>query len=229
MAEQKQESLAPAYVPWRTLMNYINGLRDSGLPSQINRSVMANASYSTQAQLLAGMQYLGLIDKNGAPQAILSQWVEADEANQKKIIGKILADRYAFVFDTIDVARASPAEVEKQFRERGINGSTAERAVGFFLNAAEAAGITLSPHLKKKNGTSSGVPRRSRSPRKRQRQEGNKIPAEEMPSKFVGTSDPWLAKFPDFSPEWDEKIQQTWFEVFEKLMALRKTGTAKAE
>src|ERR1700730_8482301 len=126
MAEQKQEHLAPAYVPWRTLTNYINSLRESGLPSQINRSVMDKTSYSGQAQLLAGMRYLGLIDKNGTPQAILSQWVEADEANQTKIIGKILTDRYAFVFDTIDVARARPAEVEKQFRERGIGGSTAK-------------------------------------------------------------------------------------------------------
>lgn len=228
MAEQKQESLAPAYVPWRTLINYINSLRESSLPSQINRSVMANASYSTQAQLLAAMQYLGLIDKNGAPQTILSQWVEADEANQKKIIGKILTDRYTFVFDTIDVARASPAEVEKQFRERGIGGSTAVRAVAFFLNAADAAGMTLSPHLKKKNGSSSGAPRRARSSRKKQRQESNKPLAEHVPSTF-DASDPWLAKFPDFKPEWDEKIQQKWFEAFEKLMALRKTGAAKAE
>src|ERR1700730_3747883 len=102
MAEHKQEGLAPAYVPWRTLTNYINSLRESSLPSQINRSVMASASYSTQAQLLAGMQYLGLIDKKGTPQAILSQWVEADETNQTKIILKILTDRYTFVFDTID-------------------------------------------------------------------------------------------------------------------------------
>lgn len=228
MAEQKQEHLAPAYVPWRTLMNYINSLRESGLPSQINRSVMEKTSYSGQAQLLAGMRYLGLIDAPGTPQAILAQWVEADEANQTKIIGKILSDRYNFVFDNLDLARASPAEVDKQFRERGVTGSTAIRAVSFFLNAADAAGITLSPHLKKKSGSSTGVTRRTRSPRKRQRPEGNKTHAEDMPTESNGASDPWLAKFPDFNPEWDEKIQQIWFEAFEKLMA-RKTGAAKAE
>jgi hypothetical protein len=228
MAEQKKERLAPAYVPWRTLMNYINSLRESGLPSQINRSVMDKTSYSGQAQLLAGMRYLGLIDTLGTPQAILAQWIEADEANQTKIIGKILSDCYKFVFDNLDLARASPAEVDKQFRERGIDGSTAERAVAFFLNAADAAGIILSPHLKKKT-RSSGALRRTRSPRKRQRQEGNKPPAEDMRHDFNGGADPWLAKFPDFNPEWDEKIQQTWFEAFQKLMAIRKTGAAKAD
>jgi len=223
MAEQKQEHLAPAYVPWRTLTNYINSLRESSLPSQINRSVMDKTSYSGQAQLLAGMRYLGLIDTHGTPQAILAQWVEADEANQTKIIGKILSDRYAFVFDNLDVGRASPAEVEKQFRERGIVGSTAERAVAFFLNAADAAGVTLSPHLKKKNRSSSGVPRRTRSPHRKRGSNGTK-PDSVTPLAVApipaGFQDLLLQKFPQFDPGWADALKQQWFEGFQKLMGM---------
>ncbi len=223
MAEQKQESLAPAYVPWATLINYINSLRESGLPSQINRSVMGKASYSAQAQLLAGMRYLGLIDTHGTPLAILSQWVEADGANQAKIIEKILTDRYAFVFDNLDLTRASPAEVEKQFRERGVTGSTAVRAIAFFLNAADSAGITLSPHLKKKNGSSTGGARPTRSPRKKQRSNGTKTepvtPASAAPIP-PGFQDQLLQKFPQFDPAWTDAIKQQWFEGFQKLMGM---------
>lgn len=140
----------------------------------------------------------------------------------KRSFSLALTDRYTFVFDTIDVTRASPAEVEKQFRERGIGGSTAERAVAFFLNAADAAGITLSPHLKKKNGSSSGVPRRTRSPRKKQRSNakpdvGTPTPAPRIPAGF---QDQLLQKFPEFDPAWADALKQQWFEGFQKLMGM---------
>jgi hypothetical protein len=31
-----------------------------------------------------------------------------------------------------------------------------------------------------------------------------------------------IAKFPDFDPAWPADVQQSWFEAFEKIMALTK-------
>jgi hypothetical protein len=231
MDEQKQQSLSPAYVPWRTFMNFINSLRESSLPSQINRSVMGTLSYSAQAQLLAAMRFLNLIDTDGNPQTTLSQLVEADEASQPQIIEKILRNRYAFVFDGLDLMRATPAEADKLFRERRITGSTVVRAIAFFLSAAESAGIPLSPHLKKKKNGSSGVPRRARSIRRKQGPgEGNRDnePENNKPIVPADFQNQLLEKFPKFDPAWTDDLKAKWFEGFQKLMGMappvKKTG-----
>jgi hypothetical protein len=230
MASQKHQEVAPAYVPWRTFTNFINGLRETGLPSQINRSVMGNLSYSAQAQLLGGMRSLRLIDDQGKPTPILAQLIEADEANQPKIVAKVLGERYGFVFDHLQLDRATPAEVEKQFKEAGITGSTVVRAVAFFLSGAEAAGIPLSAHLKKKNG-SAAASMRSSAPRKKRRvdpekQNGQPRGGQNLPNPPAGFQNQLLGKFPEFDPTWDDTIKKQWFDGFQKLMAMAPTPSS---
>jgi hypothetical protein len=226
MADKEIGKIAPAYVPWRTFMNFINGLRETDVPSQINRSVMTNLSYSAQAQLLSGLRYLGLINTDGKPLANLSRFVGATEATQKEIIKAIITERYGFVFNALDLSRASSEELEKQFRAEGIGGSTVVRATSFFLGAAEAAGIQLSAHLKKKTSVAPAT-RRQRVAKRKVRNGANgqdeTPPPAAVPTDMMGKL---LEKFPQFDPNWPDPIKTKWFEGFDRLMvsAAKKEG-----
>ena len=181
---------------------------------------MTNLSYSTQAQLLAAMRYLNLINTEGTPQPILARFVDTEEAKQSEIVSEILKDRYAFVFTTLDLSRATMEELEKRFKEVGITGSTVGRAVGFFLGAADAGGIQLSPHIKK--SAPSAAPRTSRPRGKRRPKINNGKPHENLPPPPQQTPSPLterlMDKFPEFDPSWPDEIKKQWFAGFGELM-----------
>ena len=119
MSDEKLDKTTPAYIPWRTFRSFVNGLRETRLPSQINRSVMSNLSYSTQAQLLAALRFLELIDSNGTPQPILSRLTDASEEEQPAVIKELITQRYGFVFLTLDLERVTTEEIKRQFRRLG--------------------------------------------------------------------------------------------------------------
>jgi hypothetical protein len=227
MSDEKQDRAAPAYIPWATFLNFINRLRETGMPTQINRSVITNLSYSTQAQLLAALRYLRLVDATGAPQRTLSQLVEANETDRKGIIKLLLEERYPFVFSTLDLSRTTTEEIERQFRQVGITGSTVGRAVAFFLSAAESAGLTISPHVKKRTPTSNGAstpPRQRRSRQRKRTGPGVAPPTPPLtpplapnPQSMEGQL---LDKFPTFDPAWPDDLKKAWFDDFKDLMGM---------
>jgi len=226
MSDEKQDKAAPAYIPWATFINFISRLRETGIPTQINRSVITNLSYSTQAQLLAALRYLRLVDSVGAPQPTLAELIQANETDRKDIVKKLLEERYPFVFSSLDLARTTTEEIERQFRQAGITGSTVGRAVAFFLAAAESAGLTISPHVKKRTASANGS---STAPRQRRNRPRKRTSAEVLPPvppTPPPASDPQsmegqlLGKFPTFDPGWSEDLKKAWFEDFKDLMGM---------
>ena len=228
MSDEKQDKPAPAYIPWRTFSNFIKSLRETRMPTQVNRSLMSNLSYSTQAQLLAALRFLELIDSQGVPQPILSRIVDASEKDEGAVIKELIEQRYAFVFSSLDLERVTTDEIEKQFRQEGIKGSTVTRAVAFFLGAAEAAGFTPSPHLKRRTkGVSASAPRQ-RKGRRRARPDGgaaNVIPPAPPtpPSNGAQTmEEQLLGKFPELDNSWGDELKKLWFQDFKELMGMVK-------
>jgi Family of unknown function (DUF5343) len=221
MRDDEKQKTSPPYVAWRTFLNFISSLRETGLPSQINRSVMSHLSYSTQAQLLAALRSLGMTDAAGTPTSILAQLVDANEKNQGAVINKILRDNYAFIFNNLDLSRATPDELDNQFKKVGISGSTVGRAVAFFLGAAGSSGYALSAHIKKIGTPSTGA-KASRPTRKRRIQAKPNVETKRGVTAGApnanGFEHSLLNKFPDFDPNWPEEIKKSWFEGFKQLM-----------
>jgi hypothetical protein len=229
MSDEKPDKPSPAYIPWRTFGNFIKSLRETRIPTQVNRSLMNNLSYSTQAQLLAALRFLELIDSQGTPQPMLSRIVDASEKDEGSVIKELIERRYAFVFSSLDLERVTTEEIERQFRQEGITGSTVTRAVAFFLGAAEAAGFTLSPHLKKrtKSGGTVSAPRQRRANRKRMRSGGgsaNIIPPPPPPTSTDAQTmeEQLLDKFPALDNSWGEELKKLWFQDFKELMGMVK-------
>jgi hypothetical protein len=226
MSAESEQRTAPPYASYTSYANYLDHLRATGsLPTRIDKSVMSHLNYGTQQALITTLRYLGLIDENDMPTLRLEMMVKAPEEKRPEFTLALLKAGYPYLFDgSLDLARATPAELEERFRaEGGITGSTVHKSIAFFLTAASTAGVTLSPHLTKRKPAAGGNGRRSRVRTRRQKATEEEISQRAAP-RFA--DDPWLSKFPDFDPTWPDDIKAKWFAGFENLMKTRKKAEA---
>jgi hypothetical protein len=158
-------TVSPPYCTYRQLTNLFNTLRETRVPSRVDRSLFGNMSGGTAYSLLSSLKFLKLTDNDGIPQPLLREIVEADEGSRKPLIHRMLQAAYPPLMDgPINLAEASGGQFDELLREEyGIKGSTVDKVASFFLAAAEDAGIPLSPHLRKRrpSGTSSAPRKRS--------------------------------------------------------------------
>lgn len=148
MAEQTSNTPTPAYVSYKAFSRFINGLRDGHLPSRIDRSILGAMSGSGQSALLGTLEYLNLIDAQGKPQPGLEQLVTLSGAQYNAKLKELLVGSYGFLLQGIDLKRATGAQVHEAFRKQNLQGSTAVKAIAFFLAAAKDAGIEISKHVR---------------------------------------------------------------------------------
>lgn len=165
MVAETKKPETPPYCSYATFINFLKGLKETGIPSRIDKSILGKLSGSAQSALLAGLKWLALIDDAGLPTAKLEELVEADDTSYPKILASVLNERYNFMTDgSINLAKATGSQVEGKFREYGISGSTVIKTMSFFITAATAAKVPLGPHVKApKQLPPSGAKRRLKS------------------------------------------------------------------
>jgi hypothetical protein len=161
MAEKLDKKVFPPYVSFKSFISFINSLRDSSLPTQIDRSMMRSMSGAQQSAMISGLRYFRLIDENDRPTALMKQVVEASDENQKDVLKPALETAYSFLFGDgeFDLDRATGQQLADKFREQGISGSTVIKSISFFLAAAKAVGIKYSTHIKPPQATRNGAKR----------------------------------------------------------------------
>jgi Family of unknown function (DUF5343) len=161
MALDGTKTDTPPYSSYATFVNFIKGLRTTGVPSRIDKSVLSKMSGSGQSALIAGLKWLNLIDSVGQPTEQLEALVNADESSYGVRLSSVLEDSYSFMADnSIDLAKATGSQVEQKFRDYGISGSTVIKCVAFFIMAAKDAGIELGPHVRAPKAVSNGASKR---------------------------------------------------------------------
>lgn len=220
----------PMYGSYRSFNNFVEHLRQHPpMPSRIDKSSMAHLNYGTQQALMAGMRFLSLLGEGDVPTGKLEALVDADEAGRPAVMLSLLQRAYPYFWaEGFDLTRATHGQIVEKIRTEGnVSGSTIEKALGFFLAAADAAGVKLSPHVTSRSSTGSGPRTVKKKPIKPKPTTSGvvaepKPPAEERIEEPV--ADPWLSKYPDFNPEWSPEIQKNWFEGFARLMELRRGG-----
>lgn len=148
MSENSAKNPTPAYVSYKAFTRFINTLRDGHLPSRIDRSILGAMSGSGQSALLGSLEFLGLIDAGGKPQPVLEQLVTLNGAQYDAKLKELLLASYGFLLKEMDLRRATGAQVHEAFRKQNVQGSTAVKAIAFFLAAAKDAGIEVSKHVK---------------------------------------------------------------------------------
>jgi len=150
MAEANDRPTLPPYLPYRTFKGYLDGLKMSGIPAKIDRSILRNRSGTEQAMLINTLQYLGLIRTDGTPTEALVDLVGEEGEERQKRLRTVLMLRYPLLFDNaaFNLRTATPAMIQGLFHEIGVTGDTVRKAVAFFLAAAAEAGVEVSPYLK---------------------------------------------------------------------------------
>jgi hypothetical protein len=148
----KTEDSVPPYLPYKTLTNYLENLRESGIPDQIDRSIMRNLSGTTQNQLTACLKFLYLVDDNNQPTDKLTQLVHSEGADRQDILRNILTEAYPNILgDSTNGFRlqsATSSQFNDKFRDLGVKGDTVRKCQYFFLAAARDANIPISSYVK---------------------------------------------------------------------------------
>jgi hypothetical protein len=140
--------LPAPYVPFRTFLSAVEAFQ-AGVPNRIDRSVWPSLYGAAQGQLLAAFRFLGLTDEQGAPSQLLGELAAAGPEARQRLLRRVLEKSYPDLI-ALDLARASPRQLEEAMRRGGYTGATLRKAVSFFLQAAVYAGLPLSVLLRKK-------------------------------------------------------------------------------
>ena len=138
------------YVPFKTFLTAVDAL-EAGLPNQLDRSVWPSYSGAIQGQLLGAFRFLGLMDEGNCPTPALAELVSKRGARRELLRGLIEGHYRTLV--ALDLTRTSPRQLDEALRQYGLSGATHKKALSFFLQAAQFAGMPLSVLLKAKTRT----------------------------------------------------------------------------
>lgn len=139
----------PPFLSFTTLTNFLDQFVDSTVPSHIDKSIFPTSmSGGNQVYLQNALKYLGLVSENNVPSDEFHALVAAKEQDKARIWSEILHREYAFLLKDIELDRATTRIVVDKFKEVGMGGDTIRKAMTFFLHAAKAAKMTVSPHIK---------------------------------------------------------------------------------
>jgi len=161
MPERARSSGTPPYTSYRTFKTFIEDLREQGVPSRIDRSVLTRFSGVVGTQLMHALRFLGLIEDDGRPTQRLNALVNTHGAEQwREKLLEILREEYAPIF-AIDLEAATPSHFNEAFRKAfPAADAVVQKCVTFFLYAANDAGVKISGRVLKGRKPRSLIPRR---------------------------------------------------------------------
>jgi hypothetical protein len=209
------------YIPWSTFRAFFDNV--SPLPNRIDRSVLRYTSGTNQTLLFHAFKALGLTSPDGAVTPAMRTLAESFVAGDKQPLKQLLRAAYPTLFEPpFDLTRATPNELREQFEGMGLQGNTARKGQGFFLAAAEAAGIEFSHHLKAR---APNAPRRSggtKAPKRSPRAEqpggaagdgyapSTRLSGLNLPGPVLGI----LELLPTIAPEWNQQTHDRFLNTF---------------
>lgn len=165
MADENETNANPPYIVFSTFLTFLDKLGESIVPTKLDHRVLSDFSGSVRAALLPGLKFLGLIDSDNTTRQSLSDLVAARKAGDAKwhdALRNLLTKTYGRIASGVNLEKGTLGDIEKAFRESGIEGSTTGKAVGFYLRGMEEAGVAISPYMKAKRGPGPGGKRKPR-------------------------------------------------------------------
>jgi hypothetical protein len=161
MPERAKSSGTAPYTSYRTFKTFIEDLREHGVPSRIDRSVLTRFSGVVGTQLMHALRFLGLIEDDGRPTQRLNELVNAHGSEHwaEKLL-ELLRQEYAPMF-AIGLDTATPSHFNEAFRKAfPAADAVVQKCVTFFLYAANDAGVTISGRVLTGRKPRSLTPRR---------------------------------------------------------------------
>src|SRR5271165_7168598 len=164
-SEHARTAKTPPYTSYRTFKTFIEDLREQGVPSRIDRSVLTRFSGVVGTQLTHALRFLQLIDDQGRPTERLKELVHAEGAGRwPETVLALMRQEYAPIF-AIDLETATPSHFNEAFRKAfPAADAVVQKCVTFFLYAANDAGVKISGRVLKGRKPRSSTPRKKPGP-----------------------------------------------------------------
>jgi hypothetical protein len=192
MDEPTPTGFKPPYLSFQTLWSFVRELSEKPLPPSIDRSMLDKKSGTDQANLLAALKSLGLVE--GDQHRVLEPLqtlVKAEEDERKYQLAAIVRQFYPGQMAVSDQNGTEKSLIDSFETDFGFTGDTRRKAVTFFLHAARHAGIPLSPHFpstRSGSGTTAGTKPKRTTKRK---PEGTFAGRSQTAPARTGTGDPY--------------------------------------
>lgn len=210
----------PSYFAFKTLTNMLVKMEEHGPPNRVDRSFLKEMSGAGQTQFIAGLKFLELIDDDLKPQPRLIDMVSDPEA-RPRLTGEMLRERYPEAVALGDT-NATTDELVEVFREYGVQGDTARKAIAFYLQAARYAGdIPLSPHFKTPTvRTGAGSSRRRGRPKKEEVLQQQQTPANGLPTGLHPALAGLLGDIPKRGQTWTQREHDDFMAAFTAVLRI---------
>lgn len=160
----EDSAFTPPYMSFETFRNFVLKLNPHAMPPRIDRSMMVGMAGGTQTALMQLLKQFELIGESNEVRPPLIELCADDDAFAEGL-RTILNRHYG---EQIELGRrqGTPGQLAESFAASGYSGSTLRKAVTFFLHAAKAAELPLSPHFRPpKAGPTPNRARRTKAPR----------------------------------------------------------------
>jgi hypothetical protein len=147
--ETKDRKPPAPYISWRTFTAFLDHVHEK-VPAKVDASVLRNLSGTTRSQLLSALRFLLLIEPDGTVRKDLRELLNAHKTDVwKSDLGSFISAAYAPIVGNMNIEEATENMLRERFRkEGGVEGTTIDNAMRFYLAALKDAGIPYSPHLK---------------------------------------------------------------------------------
>jgi hypothetical protein len=138
----------PPYVSFKTLEGVIRKFKETTVPGVVDTSVLRTYANSVARQVIVAMKYLGLIEEDGKRTDRLIRLRNAyGTPDWQPALTETFYDAYRPLIGGLDLESASYAQLADQFRRQGAEGAVLQKCLAFFVAAARAADLTISPHI----------------------------------------------------------------------------------
>jgi hypothetical protein len=155
MSTDGESRPGPAYVAFPSLQTFFGQLKEHGIPPQIDRSIMQTFSGGTQSHLVSALRFLRLADSNNAPTPAIRELVDAVGTDKwAAALRPVIEEAYKDILGECPIASATPQQVTDKLRAAGLEGSTLDKALRFFVQSMKEAKIEHSPYLGRRRKSS---------------------------------------------------------------------------
>jgi hypothetical protein len=142
--QPEQEGERRPYAAAANVVAVINRVRSRNLPPSINNDFLRIAGIGSAVfgRVMQTLQFLRLVDGDGAPTERLRAIAAATEADYRRLLAEAVREAYADDFATVDPEHDSAQQVMDAFRRYEPRSQT-DRMVMLFLGLCREAGLQV--------------------------------------------------------------------------------------
>jgi hypothetical protein len=141
--------LTGVYIPFKTFLTAVKTFSQA-MPPKLDKSAWPSFSNLLKGQTFNAFKFLELIDREGNPQPSLKELAKepVESAEFKATLGRIIEEKYGPVVE-LAAKHGTINQLQDAMKVYYVSGTTLERAIRFWLEAAKAVGIPYPENWKR--------------------------------------------------------------------------------